>query len=258
MCELFGFDAVTPHTINDDLNIFYSHSNKHPHGWGIVTKQGNQPVFMEKEPERALDSARLHEILASPVTPTTALAHIRYATIGQVEPYNCHPFTGKDAVGRTWYFMHNGTIFEYDPISPYLKRQQGSTDSERIFLFLIDSVNAFEEELGRASTGQERFALLDSIFVPMAKGNKLNLLFTDGDYLYVHTNLKKSLHYLQTEDFLEISTRPLNDAPWQPLPLNQLLAVKNGAFVFRGTVHENEYFFDKKQYQELYSIFAEL
>ena len=71
----------------------------------------------------------------------TALAHIRLATIGNVEQDNCHPFTAVDNSGRTWTLIHNGTIFESDNIGKYVFLQKGETDSERILLYIVDSIN---------------------------------------------------------------------------------------------------------------------
>ena len=54
--------------------------------------------------------------------------------------------------------------------------------------FPVDQVNRHQQELGRALTKEERFALLDGLVSDMEKGNKLNLRIYDGELLYVHTN----------------------------------------------------------------------
>ena len=64
MCELFGFSASEPHLITSELKEFFSHSTKHPDGWGLVVfDKGNFSV--EKEPLPAYKSeylkARLQE-----------------------------------------------------------------------------------------------------------------------------------------------------------------------------------------------------
>ncbi|MCR5529980.1 MAG: class II glutamine amidotransferase [Saccharofermentans sp.] len=43
--------------------------------------------------------------------------------------------------GRTWTLAHNGTIFEGDLLNRYYI-QNGTTDSERILLYLIDQIDS--------------------------------------------------------------------------------------------------------------------
>ena len=40
MCELFGFSGNTYQEMNDYLDVFYSHSVRHPHGWGLAILDG--------------------------------------------------------------------------------------------------------------------------------------------------------------------------------------------------------------------------
>lgn len=49
MCELFGITSAESHEINNDLKEFFSHSNAHPHGWGLACLEANN-VQIEKEP----------------------------------------------------------------------------------------------------------------------------------------------------------------------------------------------------------------
>ena len=95
--------------------------------------------------------------------------------------------------------VHNGTIFEFDPLSKFYQFQTGNTDSERILYYIIEQINK-KEESGTKLTFRERFELLDSIFIELSKGNKVNVLLYDGEYLYVHTNYKESLFYLEKEE----------------------------------------------------------
>ena len=52
MCQLFGFSSKIPVRINDYLKEFYSHSEEHPHGWGLACMDGKE-VMIEKEPVKA-------------------------------------------------------------------------------------------------------------------------------------------------------------------------------------------------------------
>ena len=105
---------------------------------------------------------------------------------------------------------------------------------------------------------EERFELFDSIICDMARGNKLNLLFSDGKYLYAHTNCKGTLYYLTKNNATILSTNPLSEEAWQPLPFTRLIAFYNGKLLKTGTNHEHEYIESEENMRMLYSIFANL
>ena len=257
MCMLFGLSAERSIVTNEYLNAFYSHSPNHPHGWGLAVLGPDGPVI-EKESLEASRSNYLRERLSAPVEARLLLAHIRYATIGHVEYRNCHPFTARDDSGRRWTLIHNGTIFDYPALSRYFSLQRGETDSERILLYLMDSLNAAGREMGRALRSTERFALFDGIISDMSRGNKLNLMLTDGRDLYVHTNCRDTLSYLEKDGAVFFSTLPLTEEPWKPAPFAALLACRDGRLIRTGTNHGNEYIEDPEHLKYLYQIFSDL
>lgn len=256
MCEIFGYCSQNGGIINEYLKTFYGHSNEHPHGWGLAGLDGNE-AMIEKEPIQATKSNYLKERLTQPIRTKNVFAHIRYATIGNVEYWNCHPYTKKDNRGRRWTEIHNGTIFDYAPLYKYVKLQDGDTDSERILLYLVDKINQAEKE-NKNLNGRERFTIIDCIISNMAKGNKLNMIIYDGEYMYVHTNYKDSLYYLKKENQIFFSTQPLSDEDWEPVPFTRLLAYKDGKLVFEGTNHGNEYIDNEENMKLIYQIFSEL
>lgn len=257
MCELFGasFDRET--CTNDYLKIFYSHSDKHPHGWGLAYTD-DQNISIEKEPLQASKSRYLKERLSQPIVSKTVLAHIRYATIGNVEYGNCHPYSKRDNFSRRWTLIHNGTIFDYPPLSKFLKQQKGDTDSERILLYIVEQINNIQDSTGKPLDINERFSLLDRIVSDMSKGNKLNLIIFDGEYMYAHTNYADSLHYLKTENGIIFSTLPLTNENWKKLPFTTLQAYKDGKHILSGTNHKNEFVDNEESLKYLYQIFSDL
>lgn len=257
MCELFGVSSAKPVIINDYLKNFFNHSEYHPHGWGTAIFQGEE-VFIEKEPLQASCSELAQKILRQPIEVRASFAHIRYATIGNIDPRNCHPFTAVDASGRRWTQIHNGTIFEYKPLEPYVKKQEGDTDSERILLYIVDQMNEKQSELGREMDGAERFALLDEIISSMAEGNKLNLMLYDGEIMYVHSNFVGFLHYLQKEGTTIFSTLPVSDEDWKDLPYMQLQGYQAGQQIYQGRQHGHEYIENEENLKFLYQIFSNL
>lgn len=258
MCELFGASSKEELCLNEYLKVFFSHSVEHPDGWGLAFLEGNASMI-EKEPLCANKSRYLQARMSQEIYGRNVFAHIRYATIGNVEFENCHPMTKVDNSGRRWTFMHNGTIFDYPPLYPYTKKQTGDTDSERVMLYLIDRINEESDKKGAPLSDRERFYLLDEIISDMAAGNKLNLLIYDGNITYVHTNYKNSLYYLQKDaDTVLFSTKPLTSESWQPLPFMTLLAWQDGKRVFTGNKHENEYFDNAENMKMIYQIFSNL
>lgn len=257
MCEIFGFSSKNHETINKYLKEFYSHCENHPHGWGFASMD-EKKIIIEKEPIKATESEYLKNKLTRPVKVKNAFAHIRYATMGYIDRKNCHPYTKKDNGGRIWTLIHNGTIFNYKPLNKYVKTQIGETDSERILLHIIDKVNANEKIKGNSLNEKELFELLDSIISKMSLNNKLNLMIYNGEYMYVHTNLKNSLSYLKKDNNIMFSTSPLTDENWKEVPFTQLLAYKEGELAFEGTNHHNAYVENEKDLKHLYQIFSSL
>ncbi len=70
---------------------------------------------------------------------TLVALHARRATCGRSDDArNSHPFVA-EVFGESWHFMHNGTVRDALPVSI---EPTGDTDSERYFLYLLDSIRA--------------------------------------------------------------------------------------------------------------------
>lgn len=240
MCELFGISSKRCILINQYLEQFYSHCNEHPHGWGLAIMQENQSII-EKQPKKACESEELKNILSRPIIVEHAFAHIRLATMGYTDTFNCHPFSRIDNAGRTWTLIHNGTIFKYEALDKYISKQIGETDSERVLLYIIDQINDYQDELERALNPDECFQLLEEIITELAQGNKLNIMIFNGEFMYIHANYKESLYYLKKEDTIFVSTRPLSTEEWKEFPINKLIGIKNSEIIYTGKEHGYEY-----------------
>lgn len=240
MCELFGINSTKKIKANELLQEFFSHGADHPDGWGLATFYGNA-VSLEKEPVSALESVYLKHRLTEDIVEATLLAHIRKASVGNLQYKNSHPFAMRDNQNRLWTLIHNGTIFESPELDAYIGRQRGGTDSERILYDLIDRIDARQEEKGRSLSEEERFSVMDEMIHRITPKNKVNLLIYDGDLFYVHMNHKDSLYRCQKEKALVVSTKPLNSDDWESVPMNTLLAYRNGDLVYTGNRHINEY-----------------
>lgn len=256
MCEMFGITADKEVVANPLLESFYQHSSENRDGWGLAVFRGHS-VTMEKEPRMAAQSTYLRQRLSRDIRCRNLFAHIRKATIGRIEYANCHPFIWDDNSGRTWTLMHNGTIFEPDSMERPSVEPEGTTDSERILLYIIDQVNKEIVRLGRDLDSSERFRLLDTLVTRISKGNKLNLLIYDGENMYVHTNCPGTLHEWTDDHMTLFATKPFRMDGWQPLTMNRLLAYRDGVRIETGTDHGNT-FEDNKDMTMLYFAYSEL
>ncbi len=235
MCELLGFTSAKPTDISDYLLEFFSHSIRHPHGWGIMRENNGREIF--KEPVKACDSSLLPSVIKSTPPQKTALAHIRFATVGSIKAANCHPFTASDNSGREWTLIHNGTVFSGRNTHRYAAVQSGDTDSERLFLSMMDRINS-QLEKGIPSE-RARFEMINDFIVENSPRNKLNLMIYDGDLLYVHKNLKNTLSFRRLgSSSILFATSPVCGGEWVPFPMAQVIAYKNGREVLRGVRHK--------------------
>lgn len=233
MCELLGFTSNHAEDIREYLKAFYSHSPQHPHGWGLMREHNGKREVL-KEAVCASESQIIAEIIDETQPQTNSIAHIRMATIGYIQQENCHPFSGTDNSGRCWTIIHNGTIYSGKKLMKYMYTQTGDTDSERIFLALIDEINE-----KKPRTAQERFEAVEQLVIPLSKRNKLNLMIYDGEILYVHQNMKDTLYYKSENGSIVFATVPLDNDTWEKYPLTQLCAFCGGKKVFEGTKHEH-------------------
>ena len=240
MCELFGFSSSKGKHLQPYLQEFFSHSVRHPNGWGLATFENGIPK-VRTEMVSAEKSKVLPAIVNSLPDSQNLLAHIRRATVGGVRQENCHPFVRSDNSGRIWTLMHNGTIFSGNELNRYKERQNGDTDSERILLYLIDLVNQQMKERGSELCVSDRIHAVEHTVRELSYRNKLNLLIYDGSRLYVHVNMRDTLFVRQQDGGTMFSTVPLGPEGWEPLPLNSLLVYDEGKLVYQGENHRNEY-----------------
>ena len=242
MCELFGFSSQTKKDISEYLQEFFSHSSEHPNGWGIADLDGDS-VRRFTEPVAAHDSRLLPDVLKENRYFCNMVAHIRKATIGNICELNCHPFVKKDATGRTWTLIHNGTIFSGTNLISYRTKQLGTTDSERILLYLIDLINEETKHNDAPLNEFERFKVVERVVSDLSYRNKLNLIIYDGKQTYVHVNMKDTLFSKADGDGIVISTTPLGEkSGWNAVELTRLLVYENGVLRYKGKNHHNEFF----------------
>ena len=112
MCELFGVSSPEKIDIKDLLLEFFSHSIRHPDGWGMAFFDDND-VALEKQPLDSRKSQYLKSRMKAIGKADNMIAHIRLATKGSVEYENTHPFVKKDRFGRSWTLAFRKGKLEY-------------------------------------------------------------------------------------------------------------------------------------------------
>lgn len=257
MCEIFGLSANAPRQITPELKEFFSHSTRHPDGWGLVVFDEEHPS-VEKEPLPAYKSSYLKARLQEPIKTKSMFAHIRLATIGSMTRANTHPFVEKDCSGRRWTLIHNGTIFDYPRLGKYGILQRGTTDSERILLYILEEIKKETEQKGEPLDAHERFDVLDRVIYDMSEGNKLNLLIYDEELMYAHYNAEGTLFFRRQNDDIMIATTPVTKEDWEPFPFTTLMAYKDGKIAIEGTNHGHVYLENKAALNQLLMTYAEL
>ena len=139
MCRLFGMTGgnepveATFWLLNapDSLS---TQSHREPDGTGLGSYAADGQPVVAKQPVAAYeDSAFARE--ARSVHSPTFVAHVRYATTGELKIQNTHPFM---LDGRI--FAHNGVIEGLPTLEaelgPDMARVTGDTDSERFFALI--------------------------------------------------------------------------------------------------------------------------
>lgn len=242
MCELYAVNSREYVDIRPNCDLFYRRSTEHPDGWGLAFWQRDAAIVY-RSPCKALEDTQYCTYLQSPLWCTNALVHIRLATVGVMSSVNCHPFRHTDCTGRVWTFMHNGTAFHDEVLAPYKPLRRGDTDSEAILYFLLDGINCAIKRKHTPLNREERIAVIEERITHLVAGNKMNLIFYDGEQMYVHTNMKGTLYGAQEGDTCSFITVPVNDTqPWQQLPLCRLLVYRQGQCVYQGKDHGQEFF----------------
>jgi glutamine amidotransferase len=273
MCKLFAISASEPIRINKELAAFIKGSYVHKHGWGFVDFTGDEIVF-HRETEPAYESDYLKERLFSPFIADHTLFHIRYATVGAIDINNTHPIVGTDDSGRKWAIIHNGTLFNSDKFDRFYHSQDGDSDTERLLLFLLERINHEISRTLRALSAKERFDVVRDALIEASNGNKLNVVISDTELIYVHGNSPHGSRLLgpgaendyiyelnipeNGENSVLLSTVPLDDREWVPVPLNVVRAFKDGTVVFKSEPHKFEYIEKEEDIHDLYQGYANL
>jgi predicted glutamine amidotransferase len=264
MCRLFGLHAgrsvvTATFWLLDAPDNLSAQSKKDPDGTGIGVFDANGKPMVDKQPIAAWEDTDFARE-AKELTGTTFVAHVRYASTGDLDVHNTHPFLQDGRI-----FAHNGVITGLDLLDARLddlsvgELLRGQTDSERYFALITGCI--------RASGGDVDAGLLDAVEwlaanVPIFSANLLLSTATDmwalrypvPDELYVLDRREASsgdfdlqtprIHAqsdrLGVQPCVVFASEPMDDDPrWQLIDSGTLIHVDENLELTRREVMPN-------------------
>jgi predicted glutamine amidotransferase len=160
MCRLFGMSGGGRRVratfwLLDAPDSLARQSRREPDGTGVgwFGDDGRPQVSKQPLPAYA-DQAFARE--ARELESTTFIAHIRYATTGEVDVRNTHPFEQR---GRL--FAHHGVVHDLERLEHELWDERalvrGDTDSERLFALITRDTDRHGGDVGAGIAAAARW-----------------------------------------------------------------------------------------------------
>ena len=255
MCELLGLCFNTKVSVHLAFSGLKAGALENHDGWGVgwYDEYGTQILKESRPADRSRLATSFLEHLGA--RSRIFVSHIRRATTGKVGYVNTHPFYRRFEQ-KTWIFAHNGTI---DPrqliFSSTEFRPIGETDSELVFCSLLSWLSHRDIQLAE----RNGFILLHEKLREINRFGELNLIFSDGKYLFVYHDGSGhvGLHYLLRQapykvvilrgqyltinlaDVIDpeergyiVASEPLSNENWKRVQPGQLLVFSGGNSIF--------------------------
>ena len=199
MCRMAAMVSLNPLNTNalvgwlSDLALLRDQCD----GWGITAYRKKNLVLYFREPTPIWERPSIHFPKAN-----MTIVHVRKASEGSIKFLNSHPFV-RIFEGKCWSFCHNGSVNK-DLLQKDLDQAEpvGETDSEILFLYILDHLKGLEEP--------------DEIFEGLSEATKalmerreelkmsaVNFLLTDGFALFAFRGARLKEHWftLYVKDF---------------------------------------------------------
>ncbi|HEV2639868.1 MAG TPA: class II glutamine amidotransferase [Actinocrinis sp.] len=254
MCRLFGMTSAPARVratfwLLEAPDSLSAQSRRDPDGTGLGFFGPDGRPEVHKAPIAAFDDRDFAEE-ARTVESATFVAHVRYASTGELADRNTHPFS---ADGRL--FAHNGVIEGLDKLEQRLgadgmAQVQGDTDSERFFALVNQETAARGGNVGEGLAAAARWVAANlpvfALNVVMITADELwALRYPETHSLYVldrrnrgpqqhehldHKGAAGRLHVhsgdLADAPAVVVASEKLDDDPlWRPLESGELLHV---------------------------------
>ena len=209
MCRLFGLHAGAQPVkatfwLLQATNSLAVQSHYEPDGTGVGTFDPTGRGVVNKQPLSAWSDRAFAEE-AKTLESTTFLAHVRYASTGDVTEVNTHPFMEDNRI-----FAHNGVLRGLPELQERLRALgtaqlvRGQTDSERLFALITGEIRKADEDVTAGITSAVEWM---SENLPVYS---LNLILTTATDLW-------ALRYPETHDLYVLDRQPTNRESSKPL-----------------------------------------
>ncbi|MGQ5523395.1 class II glutamine amidotransferase [Chitinimonas sp. PSY-7] len=192
MCQLLGMNCNTPTDICFSFEGFRKRgglTDHHADGWGIGFFEGpGCRLFLDWQSSSTSPVAEL--VRNYPIKSTNVIAHIRKATVGNINLANTHPFQ-RELWGRYWVFAHNGDLKTLPALVGERFKPVGDTDSEHAFCWLLQQLaSRFDTEPPQ----DQLYTALRELVTTLSAHGSFNFLLSNGQWLAAHCST--NLHYL--------------------------------------------------------------
>ena len=252
MVQLLGINCEKEIEIDFAFKGSAAVSGKNPDGWGYTYfKDDKWMIFKEPFDETQFELKDFQLNFPTNFFSSSLLSHIRYATKGNKILENTHPFE-LELFERNWTFAHSGHLTIYKHVLRYSEgiAPKGDTDSEEVFCTILTDVR----DLGHLTKDKDIALQIEKTAKELSKEGGMNILLSDGDYLFAYYSGYKSLYYAELrppfdknivgEDhqlwftlFVKdmdtqigiVASEPLiPEVEWRKFDINTLYAFKNG------------------------------
>ncbi len=186
MCDLLGLTFTGAVYASISLDLFQLRGAANPDGWGIAFYDG--PMLQLVKEARAATNSSLYDFVESYPRSDTFVSHVRRSSRGVMSYVNTHPFYRVLTLGgvrKEFSFAHNGTLTDMSGLETQRFAPIGETDSERLFCYILEQIDR------RGITTWERNDLEflhNTIQGVNTEENTMNLLLSDGEYLFCYSD----------------------------------------------------------------------
>jgi len=251
MCELLGVSTNKPVAQTDILKNFFAWGEENPDGFGLGFYRHGRAVI-RKQAKPAHEAPLAKKLLRSTgIVSDIFISHLRLASLAFDVCYtNTHPFK-RMLNSRPWVFAHNGSMNTMSWKFPNTVFQpQGTTDSENIFCYILSEI---QQQM--MSWNNETFSWLHSVFVDVNAKASLNLMMSDGEFLFCYCDCHDhngglsfvridsgyaAPPHFETDEKLVygfiISTRPLTSVAVKKFDSGELRVFRKGVEVYSSSV----------------------
>ena len=230
MCDLFGLCCNAKDRATLSLPIFAEYSQQMPHGWGIGYFDEERAII-KRGAERAKDSDAYFETIDK-ARSKVIISHIRYMTAGEMCERNCHPFH-HTYFDKQWIFAHNGGVGQIINSLGIDPRSGGETDSEQVFLYLMDRTLDYTNGNGIRGIYPGLKNAIKNLFDEFGQNITLNFMLSNGNLQFIFSHYPgRRIHMLRRSKnyggAVLTSTRKLTGENWEKIPKDSLLVIENG------------------------------